>query len=170
MIGRFVCRLRHPPVRRRRSETRRGAFWHLRRPSVCTRDNRSRECFVLRATFRDSGTARGQNASSVHLAWILSLSRGHLSRTEMTYLSSWEEFERGAERLYLQDPMNVCFEISYSYLSLLAPFISSILDSNENRPIGLFTRMQFEITITHAGRACSYYANYQWWHDSLSQW
>jgi len=25
----------------------------------------------------------------------------------MTYLSSWEEFEKGAERLYLQDPLNV---------------------------------------------------------------
>lgn len=27
----------------------------------------------------------------------------------MTYLSSWEEFEKGAERLYLHDPINVCF-------------------------------------------------------------
>lgn len=26
----------------------------------------------------------------------------------MTYLNSWEEFEKGAERLYLQNPMKVC--------------------------------------------------------------
>jgi len=25
----------------------------------------------------------------------------------MTYLKSWEEFEKAAERLYLQDPMKV---------------------------------------------------------------
>lgn len=25
----------------------------------------------------------------------------------MTYLNSWEEFEKGAERLYLQDPLKV---------------------------------------------------------------
>jgi len=29
---------------------------------------------------------------------------------EMTYLKSWEEFEKAAERLYFQDPMKVGFE------------------------------------------------------------
>jgi hypothetical protein len=28
---------------------------------------------------------------------------------EMTYLKSWEEFEKAAERLYFQDPMKVGF-------------------------------------------------------------
>jgi hypothetical protein len=28
----------------------------------------------------------------------------------MTYLKSWEEFEKAAERLYFQDPMKVGFE------------------------------------------------------------
>lgn len=31
----------------------------------------------------------------------------------MTYLNSWEEFEKGAERLYLQDPMKVYFILNY---------------------------------------------------------
>ena len=31
----------------------------------------------------------------------------------MTFLESWEEFEKAAERLYLQDPMKV----SWDYLS-----------------------------------------------------
>ncbi|TGZ49490.1 Signal recognition particle 9 kDa protein [Temnothorax longispinosus] len=46
----------------------------------------------------------------------------------MTYLSSWEEFERGAERLYLQDPINVRFYkiIIVFSLSSLAPFTLSI--------------------------------------------
>jgi hypothetical protein len=29
---------------------------------------------------------------------------------EMTYLKSWEEFEKAAERLYFQDPMKVGFD------------------------------------------------------------
>lgn len=39
----------------------------------------------------------------------------------MTYLSSWEEFEKGAERLYLHDPINVCFftVISYVYFTVI---------------------------------------------------
>ncbi|EFN62444.1 hypothetical protein EAG_01635, partial [Camponotus floridanus] len=36
----------------------------------------------------------------------------------MTYLSSWEEFEKGAERLYLQDPINVC-SLTKSYYHIL---------------------------------------------------
>lgn len=28
----------------------------------------------------------------------------------MTYLKSWEEFEKAAEKLYFQDPMKVGFE------------------------------------------------------------
>ncbi|KAJ1521217.1 hypothetical protein ONE63_002903 [Megalurothrips usitatus] len=31
----------------------------------------------------------------------------------MTYLKSWEEFERAAERLYLQDPMKSRFTMKY---------------------------------------------------------
>ncbi|KAH0949582.1 hypothetical protein HN011_003115 [Eciton burchellii] len=33
----------------------------------------------------------------------------------MTYLSSWEEFEKGAERLYLQDPLNTRYTMKYSH-------------------------------------------------------
>ncbi|XP_011876868.1 PREDICTED: signal recognition particle 9 kDa protein isoform X2 [Vollenhovia emeryi] len=33
----------------------------------------------------------------------------------MTYLSSWEEFERAAERLYLQDPMNTRYTMKYCH-------------------------------------------------------
>jgi signal recognition particle subunit SRP9 len=32
----------------------------------------------------------------------------------MTYVKSWEEFEKAAERLYLQDPMKVGFEYEFS--------------------------------------------------------
>lgn len=38
---------------------------------------------------------------------------------------------------------------------------TSVLDNNESFPTGLFARMQFEITIAHAGRACSCFDNYQ---------
>ncbi|XP_049775292.1 signal recognition particle 9 kDa protein [Schistocerca nitens] len=31
----------------------------------------------------------------------------------MTYLKSWEEFEKQAERLYLQDPMKVRYTMKY---------------------------------------------------------
>lgn len=30
----------------------------------------------------------------------------------MTYMNTWEEFEQGAERLYLQDPLNVILLIN----------------------------------------------------------
>ncbi|GAB1864755.1 Signal recognition particle 9 kDa protein [Camponotus japonicus] len=33
----------------------------------------------------------------------------------MTYLSSWEEFEKGAERLYLQDPINTRYTMKYCH-------------------------------------------------------
>jgi signal recognition particle subunit SRP9 len=34
---------------------------------------------------------------------------------EMTYLKSWEEFEKAAERLYFQDPMKVRYTMKYTH-------------------------------------------------------
>ena len=33
----------------------------------------------------------------------------------MTFLESWEEFEKAAERLYLQDPMKVRYTTKYDH-------------------------------------------------------
>ena len=33
----------------------------------------------------------------------------------MTYLDSWEEFEKAAERLYLKDPMKVRYTTKYDH-------------------------------------------------------
>ncbi|PNF36315.1 Signal recognition particle 9 kDa protein [Cryptotermes secundus] len=33
----------------------------------------------------------------------------------MTYVKSWEEFEKAAERLYLQDPMKVRYSMKYTH-------------------------------------------------------
>ncbi|KAL2731663.1 signal recognition particle 9 kDa protein-like, partial [Vespula maculifrons] len=33
----------------------------------------------------------------------------------MTYLNSWEEFEKGAERLYLQNPMKARYSMKYCH-------------------------------------------------------
>ncbi|XP_012270194.1 signal recognition particle 9 kDa protein [Orussus abietinus] len=33
----------------------------------------------------------------------------------MTYLTSWEEFEKVAERLYLQDPLKARFSMKYCH-------------------------------------------------------
>ncbi|XP_011302676.1 signal recognition particle 9 kDa protein isoform X1 [Fopius arisanus] len=33
----------------------------------------------------------------------------------MTYMSSWEEFEKGAERLYLQDPAKARYSMKYCH-------------------------------------------------------
>lgn len=33
----------------------------------------------------------------------------------MTFLKSWEEFEKAAERLYLQDPMKVRYRMKYTH-------------------------------------------------------
>ena len=35
----------------------------------------------------------------------------------MTFLESWEEFEKAAERLYLQDPMKVRYVTKYDHAS-----------------------------------------------------
>jgi len=34
---------------------------------------------------------------------------------KMTYLTSWEDFEKNAERLYLQDPMKTRYVIDYDH-------------------------------------------------------
>ena len=36
----------------------------------------------------------------------------------MTFLESWEEFEKAAERLYLQDPMKVSVDFKGSFICL----------------------------------------------------
>lgn len=46
----------------------------------------------------------------------------------MTYLSSWEEFEKCAERLYLQDPMKVGINWIYANPAIL--FIMKYLVSS----------------------------------------
>lgn len=33
----------------------------------------------------------------------------------MTFLNSWEDFEKAAERLYLQDPMKVRYGMKYNH-------------------------------------------------------
>ncbi|XP_023704956.1 signal recognition particle 9 kDa protein isoform X2 [Cryptotermes secundus] len=37
------------------------------------------------------------------------------SGIKMTYVKSWEEFEKAAERLYLQDPMKVRYSMKYTH-------------------------------------------------------
>ena len=36
-------------------------------------------------------------------------------KLRMTYLESWEEFEKAAERLYLQDPLKVRYTTKYDH-------------------------------------------------------
>lgn len=43
----------------------------------------------------------------------------------MPYCSSWEEFAKASERLYISDPMKVCWDISNSCCFKIA--------ENENR-------------------------------------
>jgi hypothetical protein len=37
----------------------------------------------------------------------------------MTYFKSWEEFEKAAERLYLQDPIKVCFMKVFCLINII---------------------------------------------------
>lgn len=71
----------------------------------------------------------------------------------MTYLSSWEEFEKGAERLYLQDPINVCVFIQshvlYSSYRIVSDIVYILLGDKimmlQLHHLRLF--LQFEINI-----------------------
>lgn len=73
-----------------------------------SRERRSRLCCFLIELLKDN------LVTPLHVAflWINYISLLIIIIT-MTYLSSWEEFEKGAERLYLQDPINVCFKLWY---------------------------------------------------------
>jgi hypothetical protein len=48
-----------------------------------------------------------------NISAALSVHHKRYSGIKMTYVKSWEEFEKAAERLYLQDPMKVGFEYGF---------------------------------------------------------
>ena len=63
----------------------------------------------------------------------------------MTYLTSWEDFEKNAERLYLQDPMKVNYIISSCNPDCLFQFSSLISDPLCHRLRSRQRRIEYEV-------------------------